>query len=64
MHNTAPGSDKHNKGFRGGLGECCEVGVSRSENFLEKYDAENSGGDTDLSPRLVGIGRKKAAGFP
>ena len=27
-------------------------------------DAENSGGDADLSLRLVGICRKKAAGFP
>jgi len=29
------------------------MGLSRSENFLEKRDAENSGGDTGLSPRLA-----------
>jgi hypothetical protein len=40
------------------------VGVSRSEKFLEKRDAEKSGGDAGLSPRLVGICRKRAAIFP
>ena len=68
MHNTAPGSNKYNRGFRGGLGKYCTVGVSRSEIFLEKaekHDAENSGGDTDLSPaRENRYCRKKAAGFP
>jgi hypothetical protein len=36
----------------------------RSEKFLEKRDAEKSGGDAGLSPRLVGICRKRAANFP
>jgi hypothetical protein len=36
--------------------------VSRSENFVEKRDAENPGGNADLSPRPVEIFRKKAAG--
>ena len=40
------------------------MGVSRSEKFLEKRDAEKSGGDAGLSPRLVGICRKRAAIFP
>jgi hypothetical protein len=41
------------------------MGVSRSEKFLEKRDAEKSGGDAglSLSPRLVGICRKRAAIF-
>ena len=34
------------------------------EKFLEKRDAEKSGGDAGLSPRLVGICRKRAAIFP
>ena len=42
----------------------CTVGFSRSERFLEKRDAEKSGGDAGLSPRLVGICRKRAAIFP
>ena len=60
--------------YRGGLGTCTVniniIGVSRSENFLEKWDAENSGGgiDTDLSPEYrtydTGRSKKKAAGFP
>jgi hypothetical protein len=35
-----------------------------SEKFLEKRDAEKSGGDAGLSPRLVRICRKRAAIFP
>ena len=35
-----------------------------SDFFLKKLDAENLGGDADISPRSVGICRKKAAGFP
>jgi hypothetical protein len=31
------------------------IDVSRSEIFLEKWGAENLGGDADLYPRLVGI---------
>jgi hypothetical protein len=31
--------------------------------FLKKRDAENSGGDADPPPRLVGTCRKKVAGF-
>jgi hypothetical protein len=46
--------------IRGGLG----IGVSRSKKFLEKRDTEKSGGDTGLSPRLVGICRKRATIFP
>jgi hypothetical protein len=42
------------------------IGVSRSEKFLEKRDTEKPGGDAGLSPRLVGIcrKRKRAAIFP
>ena len=29
------------------------IGVSRSENFLEKQDAEKLRGDADLSPRAA-----------
>jgi hypothetical protein len=43
---------------------CFRLGVPRSENFLEKWDVEKPGGDADLSPRPVGICRKKGAGFP
>ena len=31
---------------------------------MRTVDVENSGGDADLSPRLVGICREKAVGFP
>jgi hypothetical protein len=40
------------------------MGASRSIFFLEERDAENPGGDTGLSPWLVGTCRKKAADFP
>ena len=59
LHRRAKTSPVTQGTGRGGPGK-----FSRSENFLEKQDAENSGGDVDLSPRLVGICRKKAAGFP
>ena len=41
---------------RGGLGihkKFPRMGLSRSENLLEKRDAGNSGGDVGLSPRVA-----------
>ena len=43
---------------------CTVIGVSRSEIFLEKWDAENSGGNASPSPRLVRTCRKEVVGFP
>ena len=48
----------------GGSVPAQHIGVSRSENLLEKRDAVKPGGDAGLSPRLVGMFRKRAAIFP